>query len=69
MTHRIPSIILGGLFPFICLFWQLYYLIISIWGRINYHMFGILFFVSLIAVVVCAEVAILLGYMHLSAEV
>ncbi|KAL9687608.1 hypothetical protein QQ045_032013 [Rhodiola kirilowii] len=70
-AQRYPSwlLVLGaGTLPFGTLFIELFFIMSSIWmGRV-YYVFGFLFIVLIILVVVCAEVSIVLTYMHLCVE-
>ncbi|XP_059658223.1 transmembrane 9 superfamily member 11-like [Cornus florida] len=69
--HRFPSwlLVLGaGTLPFGTLFIELFYIMSSIWlGRV-YYVFGFLFIVFSLLVVVCVEVSLVLTYMHLCVE-
>ncbi|CAG9835201.1 unnamed protein product [Diabrotica balteata] len=67
-TQPIPSIIMGGVLPFGCIFIQLFFILKSIWSSQMYYMFGFLFLVFIILVITCAETTILLCYFHLCAE-
>jgi transmembrane 9 superfamily protein 2/4 len=69
--QRYPSwlLVLGaGTLPFGTLFIELFFIMSSIWmGRV-YYVFGFLFVVLILLVIVCAEVAVVLTYMHLCVE-
>ncbi|GAU11979.1 hypothetical protein TSUD_196030, partial [Trifolium subterraneum] len=69
--QRYPSwlLVLGaGTLPFGTLFIELFFIMSSIWmGRV-YYVFGFLFIVLILLVVVCAEVSLVLTYMHLCVE-
>ncbi|KAH7431091.1 hypothetical protein KP509_08G029400 [Ceratopteris richardii] len=69
--QKYPSwlLILGaGTLPFGTLFIELFFIMSSIWlGRV-YYVFGFLLVVLLLLTVVCAEVSVVLTYMHLCAE-
>ncbi|KAG0579051.1 hypothetical protein M758_4G069600 [Ceratodon purpureus] len=69
--QRYPSwlLVLGaGTLPFGTLFIELFFIMSSIWmGRV-YYVFGFLFIVLVLLVIVCAEVAVVLTYMHLCVE-
>uniref|UniRef100_A0A804JMP0 Transmembrane 9 superfamily member n=1 Tax=Musa acuminata subsp. malaccensis TaxID=214687 RepID=A0A804JMP0_MUSAM len=62
-------LVLGaGTLPFGTLFIELFFIMSSIWmGRV-YYVFGFLFIVMILLVVVCAEVSLVLTYMHLCVE-
>lgn len=62
-------LVLGaGTLPFGTLFIELFFIMSSIWmGRV-YYVFGFLFIVLILLVVVCAEVSLVLTYMHLCVE-
>ncbi|KAL6549610.1 Transmembrane 9 superfamily member 11 [Orobanche hederae] len=69
--QKYPSslLVLGaGTLPFGTLFIELFFIMSSIWmGRV-YYVFGFLFVVMILLVVVCAEVSLVLTYMHLCVE-
>jgi transmembrane 9 superfamily protein 2/4 len=69
--QRYPSwlLVLGaGTLPFGTLFIELFFIMSSIWmGRV-YYVFGFLLIVLVLLVIVCAEVAVVLTYMHLCVE-
>lgn len=67
-TKPVPSIIMGGILPFGCIFIQLYFILTSVWAHQTYYMFGFLFLVFIILIVTCSETTILLCYFHLCAE-
>ncbi|GLJ42964.1 hypothetical protein SUGI_0891490 [Cryptomeria japonica] len=70
-VQKYPSwlLVLGaGTLPFGTLFIELFFIMSSIWlGRV-YYVFGFLFIVLILLVVVCAEVSLVLTYMHLCVE-
>eukprot|EP00262_Sarcandra_glabra_P015303 TRINITY_DN4683_c0_g1_i1.p1 TRINITY_DN4683_c0_g1~~TRINITY_DN4683_c0_g1_i1.p1 ORF type:complete len:658 (-),score=53.07 TRINITY_DN4683_c0_g1_i1:311-2284(-) len=70
-AQKYPSwlLVLGaGTLPFGTLFIELFFIMSSIWmGRV-YYVFGFLFIVLILLVVVCAEVSLVLTYMHLCVE-
>ncbi|KAK4265323.1 hypothetical protein QN277_026390 [Acacia crassicarpa] len=70
-AQKYPSwlLVLGaGTLPFGTLFIELFFIMSSIWmGRV-YYVFGFLFVVLILLVVVCAEVSLVLTYMHLCVE-
>ncbi|KAK8991232.1 hypothetical protein V6N11_062251 [Hibiscus sabdariffa] len=70
-AQRYPSwlLVLGArTLPFGTLFIELFFIMSSIWmGRV-YYVFGFLFIVLILLVVVCAEVSLVLTYMHLCVE-
>ncbi|KAJ7525707.1 hypothetical protein O6H91_17G062400 [Diphasiastrum complanatum] len=69
--QKYPSwlLILGaGTLPFGTVFIELFFIMSSIWlGRI-YYVFGFLFIVLILLIVVCSEVSLILTYMHLCVE-
>ncbi|CAM6086705.1 unnamed protein product [Calypogeia fissa] len=69
--QKYPSwlLVLGaGTLPFGTLFIELFFIMSSIWmGRV-YYVFGFLFVVLILLVIVCAEVSVVLTYMHLCVE-
>ncbi|KAF2310501.1 hypothetical protein GH714_013096 [Hevea brasiliensis] len=70
-AQKYPSwlLVLGaGTLPFGTLFIELFFIMSSIWmGRV-YYVFGFLLIVFILLVVVCAEVSLVLTYMHLGVE-
>ncbi|KAL6223775.1 hypothetical protein ACLB2K_002633 [Fragaria x ananassa] len=70
-AQKYPSwlLVLGAsTLPFGTLFIELFFIMSSIWmGRV-YYVFGFLFIVLILLVVVCAEVSLVLTYMHLCVE-
>lgn len=70
-AQKYPSwlLVLGaGTLPFGTLFIELFFIMSSLWmGRV-YYVFGFLFIVLILLVVVCAEVSLVLTYMHLCVE-
>lgn len=70
-AQRFPSwlLVLGaGTLPFGTLFIELFFIMSSLWlGRV-YYVFGFLFIVLILLVTVCAEVSLVLTYMHLCVE-
>jgi transmembrane 9 superfamily protein 2/4 len=70
-AQKYPSwlLVLGaGTLPFGTLFIELFFIMSSIWmGRV-YYVFGFLFVVLVLLVIVCAEVSVVLTYMHLCIE-
>ncbi|XP_019056357.1 PREDICTED: transmembrane 9 superfamily member 11 [Tarenaya hassleriana] len=70
-AQKYPSWLLvfgAGTLPFGTLFIELFFIMSSIWmGRV-YYVFGFLFIVLILLVVVCAEVSLVLTYMHLCVE-
>ncbi|XP_072963824.1 transmembrane 9 superfamily member 11-like [Typha angustifolia] len=70
-VQKYPSWLLvlsAGTLPFGTLFIELFFIMSSLWmGRV-YYVFGFLFIVLILLVVVCAEVSLVLTYMHLCVE-
>ncbi|KAL4298458.1 hypothetical protein AHAS_Ahas17G0002900 [Arachis hypogaea] len=68
---KYPSWILvvgAGSLPFGTLFIELFFIMSSIWLGRFYYVFGFLLIVMLLLVMVCAEVSVVLTYMHLCVE-
>ncbi|WOL19400.1 hypothetical protein Cni_G28198 [Canna indica] len=69
--QKYPSwmlVIGAGTLPFGTLFIELFFIMSSLWmGRV-YYVFGFLLIVMILLVVVCAEVSLVLTYMHLCVE-
>ncbi|MFS7996788.1 putative nonaspanin (TM9SF) [Helianthus anomalus] len=70
-AQKFPSwlLVLGaGTLPFGTLFIELFFIMSSLWlGRV-YYVFGFLFVVVILLVMVCAEVSLVVTYMHLCVE-
>eukprot|EP00250_Pteridium_aquilinum_P013772 c21565_g1_i1 orf=428-2404(-) len=69
--QKYPSWILvlgAGTLPFGTLFIELFFIMSSIWLGRFYYVFGFLFVVLVLLVIVCAEVSVVLTYMHLCVE-
>ncbi|XP_072988875.1 transmembrane 9 superfamily member 12-like [Typha latifolia] len=69
--RKYPSwlLVLGaGTLPFGTLFIELFFILSSLWLGRFYYVFGFLLVVLLLLVVVCAEVSVVLTYMHLCVE-
>ncbi|TQE08159.1 hypothetical protein C1H46_006285 [Malus baccata] len=70
-ARKYPSwlLVLGaGTLPFGTLFIELFFILSSIWLGRFYYVFGFLFIVLMLLVIVCAEVSVVLTYMHLCVE-
>ncbi|KAL2496633.1 Transmembrane 9 superfamily member 12 [Forsythia ovata] len=70
-ARKYPSwlLILGaGTLPFGTLFIELFFILSSIWLGRFYYVFGFLLIVLILLVIVCAEVSVVLTYMHLCVE-
>lgn len=68
---KYPSwlVVMGaGTLPFGTLFIELYFIMSSLWLGQVYYVFGFLLAVMILLVIVCAEVALVLTYMHLCVE-
>ncbi|RKO85229.1 transmembrane 9 superfamily member 2 [Blyttiomyces helicus] len=60
--------LVGGILAFGSIFIELYFIMNSLWFHRVYYVFGFLFFVFLLLIVTCSEVAILLCYFQLCSE-
>ncbi|PIN22076.1 Endosomal membrane protein, EMP70 [Handroanthus impetiginosus] len=70
-ARKYPSwlLVLGaGTLPFGTLFIELFFILSSIWLGRFYYVFGFLLVVFMLLVIVCAEVSVVLTYMHLCVE-
>ncbi|KAG6509122.1 hypothetical protein ZIOFF_034513 [Zingiber officinale] len=70
-ARKYPSWLLvvgAGTLPFGTLFIELFFILSSIWLGRFYYVFGFLLVVLLLLVIVCAEVSVILTYMHLCVE-
>ncbi|KAL9270395.1 Transmembrane 9 superfamily member 8-like protein [Drosera capensis] len=54
------SILIGGVLPFGAVFIELFFILTSIWLNQFYYIFGFLFIVLVILIVICAEITIVL---------
>lgn len=65
-----PSLMVafGGVLPFGTVFFELFFIMSSVWQHQYYYLFGVLFVVAIIVVVTCAEISIMLVYLQLSQE-
>jgi len=59
---------IGGVLPFSAISVELYYIFSTLWGREQYTLYGILFFVFIILLSVTASISIALTYFQLAAE-
>eukprot|EP00002_Diphylleia_rotans_P032693 TRINITY_DN6881_c0_g1_i1.p1 TRINITY_DN6881_c0_g1~~TRINITY_DN6881_c0_g1_i1.p1 ORF type:complete len:209 (-),score=24.22 TRINITY_DN6881_c0_g1_i1:547-1173(-) len=66
--HPLFSVIVAGILPFGAIFIELYYILSSIWLHQFYYVFGFLFIVLLILLITCAEISIVMCYLHLCGE-
>lgn len=64
----IVTIFVGGVLPFGVIFVELFFILSSLWLDQYYYVFGFLFVVFLIMVLVCSELTIVLCYFQLCAE-
>jgi transmembrane 9 superfamily protein 2/4 len=70
-SQKYPSwlLVLGaGTLPFGTLFIELFFIMSSLWMGQVYYVFGFLLVVLVLLVIVCAEVSVVLTYMHLCVE-
>ncbi|XAR68229.1 hypothetical protein NMG60_11003292 [Bertholletia excelsa] len=70
-ARKYPSWLLifgAGTLPFGTLFIELFFILSSIWLGRFYYVFGFLLIVLSLLVIVCAEVSVVLTYMHLCVE-
>jgi len=62
------GVLVGGLLPFGAIFVEMFFILSSMWQHRFYYMFGFLALVFFILLVTCAEISIVLCYLHLCAE-
>eukprot|EP00798_Chlamydomonas_sp_ICE-L_P020229 gene20229-26982_t len=67
-THPITLFLAAGLLPFGTMFIELYFAMTSLWLGFFYYLFGFMFLIGLLAMVVNAEIAVLCTYVQLCAE-
>uniref|UniRef100_A0A6B2L0K6 Transmembrane 9 superfamily member n=1 Tax=Arcella intermedia TaxID=1963864 RepID=A0A6B2L0K6_9EUKA len=67
--RRLPiQMLMGGFLSFSAIYVELHYIFHSVWGRGFYHLWGILFLVFIILLIVTATTTIALTYFQLSME-
>ncbi|KAF8031505.1 LOW QUALITY PROTEIN: hypothetical protein BT93_D0657 [Corymbia citriodora subsp. variegata] len=64
----IPQMAMAGFLPFSAICSELYYIFASVWGHRSYTIYGILFIVFIILLIVTAFVTVALTYFQLAAE-
>lgn len=62
------SMLIGGILPFGAVFVELFFILSSIWQHRFYYFFGFLSLAFLILLITCAEITLVLCYLHLCAE-
>ena len=60
--------IIGGFLPFSAIYIELHYIYAAIWGHTSYGLYGVLFLVFIILLLVCACITVALTYFQLSVE-
>jgi len=60
--------VMAGFLPFSAIYIELFYIYSSVWGHSSYQLFGILFIVAIILLVVTACITVALTYFQLSME-
>eukprot|EP00039_Didymoeca_costata_P028094 m.19987 g.19987 ORF g.19987 m.19987 type:complete len:635 (+) comp6724_c0_seq1:278-2182(+) len=68
MLHPIISVLFAGILPFGAVFIELFFIMTAIWENQFYYMFGFLFLVFVVLIIVCAEITIVMVYIQLCAE-
>ncbi|KAI9668355.1 MAG: hypothetical protein M1831_001109 [Alyxoria varia] len=68
LARPVPAVILTGIPPFVAIFFELYFIMASLWSAKIYYMFGFLFLCFGLMVVTCATVTVLAVYFLLCAE-
>ncbi|THU49677.1 hypothetical protein C4D60_Mb06t12060 [Musa balbisiana] len=66
--RTIPQMAMAGFLPFSAIYIELYYIFASVWGHRIYIIYGILFVVFIILLIVTAFVTVALTYFQLAAE-
>jgi len=62
------QMVMSGFLPFSAIYIELFYIYSSVWGRSSYQLYGILFIVAVILVIVTACITVALTYFQLSME-
>eukprot|EP01121_Diplochlamys_sp_Union-15-3_P010254 TRINITY_DN2867_c0_g2_i1.p1 TRINITY_DN2867_c0_g2~~TRINITY_DN2867_c0_g2_i1.p1 ORF type:complete len:615 (-),score=63.94 TRINITY_DN2867_c0_g2_i1:9-1853(-) len=67
--HPIITILMGGILPFVVVFYELYYIVVSLWLHQRFYVwFGFLFLTFLILILTCIEISIVMCFFQLKAE-
>lgn len=61
-------VLVSGILPFGAVYIELFFILSAIWENKFYYMFGFLFLVFVVMIVVCAEITVVMTYMQLCAE-
>jgi len=62
------QMVMSGFLPFSAIYIELFYVYSSVWGRSTYQLYGILFIVAIILIIVTACITVALTYFQLSME-
>jgi len=62
------QMVMAGFLPFSAIYIELFYIFSSVWGHSSYQLFGILFIVAIILLIVTACITVALTYFQLSME-
>ena len=62
------TLLVGGILPFGACFFELYFILSSVWRGQYYYVFGFLLLVCIILLVTCAEITVLFTYFSLCGE-
>lgn len=68
MARPVPAMLITGVPPFVAMFFELYFIMASLWSAKVYYMFGFLFVCFGLMVVTVATVTVLAVYFQLCAE-
>eukprot|EP01097_Dermamoeba_algensis_P006886 TRINITY_DN42_c0_g1_i2.p1 TRINITY_DN42_c0_g1~~TRINITY_DN42_c0_g1_i2.p1 ORF type:complete len:588 (-),score=97.88 TRINITY_DN42_c0_g1_i2:153-1916(-) len=66
--RALMQMVMAGFLPFSAIYIELYYIYASVWGHAHYTLYGILFLVFIILIIVTACITIALTYFQLSME-
>nr|XP_043613335.1 transmembrane 9 superfamily member 2-like [Erigeron canadensis]XP_043613336.1 transmembrane 9 superfamily member 2-like [Erigeron canadensis] len=64
----VPQMVLAGILPFSVIYVQLYYIFASVWGHRIYTLYGILFVVFVLLLIITALMSVVLTYFQLAVE-
>eukprot|EP00457_Paulinella_chromatophora_P003085 gb/GEZN01003090.1/.p1 GENE.gb/GEZN01003090.1/~~gb/GEZN01003090.1/.p1 ORF type:complete len:661 (-),score=103.75 gb/GEZN01003090.1/:257-2239(-) len=67
-TQPIVAILIGGVLPFGAVFIEIFFIMSSVWLHQFYYVFGFLYIVFIILIIVCAEISIVMCYFQLCNE-
>eukprot|EP00808_Paulinella_micropora_P025623 g60805.t1 len=67
-TQPLVAVLIGGILPFGAVFIEIFFIMSSVWLHQFYYVFGFLYMVFIILIIVCAEISIVMCYFQLCNE-